>query len=228
MMTIQASGDALALLAADAGQSENCILEHPVWLSVFNGTLSKPQLKRLLLAIYPALAGPGRYAFAAKVSQIDAQDGKTLFLKLHEALKRPEANADTGWAAVLRAIGATDREIAAALARPSAEAEDFVAVVRMHGLRSSAVEASVVAYLLERQLPALCGHLAAALEKHYSVARGATAYLRFEAARSAETEKWVKHLVDAYVAPAEPYKVFEGRRAGREAVWAWTVLTESS
>ena len=30
-----------------------------------------------------------------------------------------------------------------------------------------------------------------------------------------------------YVVPADPYQVFAGRRAAREAVWAWTVLTES-
>jgi pyrroloquinoline quinone (PQQ) biosynthesis protein C len=174
-----------------------------------------------------AVAGPGRYAFAAKISQIDPADGKTLFLKLHESLKRPEANADAGWATVLRAMGATEREIATALANPSAEAEDFVEVIRMHGLRSSAVEASVVAYLLERQLPVLFGRLATALEKHYGLSREATAYLRFEAARSRETEQWVNHLVKRYVVPADSYKIFEARRAGREALWAWTVLVES-
>ncbi len=51
--------------------------------------------------------------------------------------------------------------------------------------------------------------------------------MRFEAGRAGEVEKWVKHLVDKYVAGAEPYKVFEARRAAREALWAWTVLTES-
>ena len=40
-------------------------------------------------------------------------------------------------------------------------------------------------------------------------------------------EKWVKHLVDKYVAGAEPYTMFEARRAAREALWAWTALTES-
>jgi hypothetical protein len=55
----------------------------------------------------------------------------------------------------------------------------------------------------------------------------ALGYLRHEAARASEIERWVKHLVASYVAPARPYEVFEGRRAAREALWAWTVLTES-
>ena len=59
------------------------------------------ELKKLLLAFYPALAGPGRYAFAAKVSQISPQDGKELFMQLYESLKKPEADADAGWKRVL-------------------------------------------------------------------------------------------------------------------------------
>lgn len=224
---IQASGAPLELLAQDANQPQNRIAEHPTWNAVFAGTLPRARLKRLLLAFYPALAGPGRYAFAAKVSQIGAADGKELFLQLYDSLKKPEANADEGWAKVLAALGANEREIRDALAHPSAEAEDLVNVIRSHGLRSSAAEASVVAYMLERHLPKFLGKLAESLEKRYGISKSATAYLRYEASRAERVAKWVQHLVDTYVAPAGPYKVFEARRAGREAVWAWTVLTES-
>lgn len=224
---IQASGAPLALLERDAARPENRIGEHPIWRAALDGSLPKPALKRLLLGFYPALAGPGRYAFAAKVSQLDAADGKALFSQIYDSLKKPEADADTGWRKVLEALGVTAREMREALVSPSAEAEDLVEVVRSHGLRSSAVEASVIAYMLERHLPKLWGALASSLEKHYAVPRSALAYLRYEAARAKEVEQWVGHLLQTYVVPADPYKVFEGRRAAREAIWAWTVLTES-
>lgn len=227
-LSIQTSGAALDLLEADARAPENRIREHPIWAAALDGSLPKARLKRLLLAIAPAVAGPGRYAFAAKVSQISPQDGKEQFLALHDALKKPEANADAGWAKVLAAVGANERDIEAAFADPSAEARDFVDVVRVHGLRSGAVEASVIAYMVERHLPKLWGLLADSLEKNYGAPRTALAYLRFEAARADKIDKWVKHLVDTYVVPADTYRVFEGRRAAREAVWAWTVLTETA
>lgn len=226
-LDIQASGAPLALLERDAARPENRILEHPIWRAALDGSLPRPALKQLLLAFYPALAGPGRYAFAAKVSQLDPADGKALFSALFDALKKPEADADAGWTQVLQALGVSQREMREALANPSAEAEDLVDVVRSHGLQSSAVEASVIAYMLERHLPKLWGALATALEKHYAVPRPALAYLRYEAARAKEVDEWVRHLLQTYVANADPYKVFEGRRAGREAIWAWTVLTES-
>ena len=59
------------------------------------------------------------------------------------------------------------------------------------------------------------------------VAEAAVAYLRWEAARRTQVETWVAHLVDRYVLTADPYRVFEARRAGREAAWAWTALTET-
>lgn len=227
-LDIQASGAPLALLEADARTPENQLLDHPQWQAIFAGRASKAEVKRLLLAIVPGVAGPGRYAFAAKVSQIDAEDGKALFLALYEALKKPEADADAGWRKVLGALGASEREIDRALAEPSAEATDFVEVVKRHGLRGSAAAAAVIAQLLERQLPRLWGKLADALERHYGLTRTATAYLRFEAERTSKVDAWAKRLVDRYVAPAEPYPVFEARRAGREALWAWTVLVESA
>ena len=226
-LDIQASGAPLNLLADDARRPENRILEHATWRAVFSGTLPKPKLKALLLAILPAVAGPGRYAFAAKVSQIDPQDGKALFLQLHDSLKDPAANADAGWRSALMGLGASDRDVRAALANPSAEAADLVHIIRSHGLGSSAVEASIIAFMLERHLPRLWGKLATSLEKHYGVAKTALAFLHFEARRGDDIDHWVDHLVDKYVATAEPYAVFAGRRAGREAVWAWTVLVES-
>ena len=227
-LEIQASAGPLELLANDSRQPENRIMELAAWRSALAGELPKARLKRLLLAFYPALAGPGRYAFAAKVSQLEPQDGKELFLQLHAALKRPEADADAGWKRVLAALGASERELADAVASPSAEAVDLVDVIRDHGLRSSPVAAAVIAYMLERHLPRLWGRLADSLRAHYGVKEEALRYLRHEAARANEIEKWVQHLVERYVVPARPAEVFEARRAGREALWAWTVLTESA
>jgi pyrroloquinoline quinone (PQQ) biosynthesis protein C len=224
-LDIQASASPKELLVLDSTKTENQVLEHPVWKAALSGELPKAKLKKLLLAFYPALAGPGRYAFAAKVSQIDAEDGKELFLQLHEALKNPAANADEGWKRVLTALGATQRELDA---EPSAEAMDLADVLREHGLRSGPVEAAVIAFMLEQHLPRFWGRLADSLQRHYGVKGEALAHLRFEAGRADKIEKWVKHLVDKYVADAEPYKVLEARRAAREALWAWTVLTESS
>jgi hypothetical protein len=223
-LDIQASASPKELLGIDAEKPENRILEHPVWKAALEGTLPKPQLKKLLLAFYPVVAGPGRYAFAAKVSQIDAQDGKELFLQLHESLKNPAADADAGWKKALAALGATPRELDS---EPSAEAADLVDVLREHGLRSGPVHAAVIAYMLEQHLPRLWGGLADALQKHYGVKASALEHLHFEAARAEKVEKWVAHLVDKYVLGADAYTVFEARRAAREAIWAWTALTES-
>lgn len=220
-LDVQASASPKALLALDSGKTENRIAEHPIWQAALDGTLPKPRLKRLLLAFYPVVAGPGRYAFAAKVSQIDPQDGKELFLQLHEALKNPAADADAGWKKVLTALGATQRELES---DPSAEAADLVDILREHGLRSGPVHAAVIAYMLEQHLPALWGRLADSLSKHYGVK---SEYLRYEAARAPQAKKWVAHLVEKYVAAADPYTMFEARRAAREAIWAWTALTES-
>lgn len=222
-LDVQASASPKELLALDSAKSENRILEHPVWKAALDGTLPRAQLKKLLLAFYPVVAGPGRYAFAAKVSQIDAQDGKELFLQVHESLKNPAADADKGWRKALLALGATERELAA---EPLAEAADLVDVLREHGLRSGPVHAAVIAHMLEQHLPPLWGRLADALQKHYGVKAAALEHLRFEAGRAAKVEKWVGHLVDKYVAGADPYTVFEARRAAREALWAWTALTE--
>jgi hypothetical protein len=104
---VQASASPRELLEIDAAKPENRLFEHPTWRAVLDGSLQKARLKKLLLAFYPVFAGPGRYAFAAKVSQIDPQDGKQLFLQIHESLKNPVADADAGWKKVLVALGAT-------------------------------------------------------------------------------------------------------------------------
>lgn len=224
-LDVQASASPKELLVLDSEKSENRIAEHPVWNAALDGTLPKARLKKLLLAFYPVVAGPGRYAFAAKVSQIDPQDGKELFLQLHESLKNPAADADAGWKKVLLALGATAPELNV---EPSAEAADLVDVLREHGLRSGPVHAAVIAYMLERHLPRLWGKLADALQKHHGVKASALEHLRFEAGRAAKVDKWVAHLVDKYVADADPYTIFEARRAAREALWAWTALTETN
>lgn len=227
-LDILASATPRELLTLDAKKIENRIAEHPVWEQVLSGTFPKARLKKLLLALYPAVAGPGRYAFAAKISQIDAEDGKQLFLKIHDTLKKPAADADEGWKKVLAGVGATEREIKEALRAPSAESTDLVDVIREHGLRSGPVEAAVIAFMLEQHLPRLWGRLADSLQKHYGVKADALTHLRHEAGRASEVEKWTKHLVGKYVEDAEPYKMFEARRAAREALWAWTVLIESA
>lgn len=220
-LDVQASATPLELLEIDAAKPENRILEHPVWTAALDGTLPKARLKKLLLAFHPVFAGRGRYAFAAKISQIDAQDGKELFLQIHEALKNPVADADAGWKKLMLALGATQRELDA---DPSAEAADLVDVLREHGLRSGPVHAAVIAYMLEQHLPTLWGRLAESLSKHYGVK---SEHLRYEAARAPQVKKWVGHLVEKYVAGADPYTIFEARRAAREALWAWTALTET-
>jgi hypothetical protein len=183
--------------------------------------MPKARLKKLLLAFYPVFAGPGRYSFAAKISQLDAQDGKQLFLQIHEALKNPVADADAGWKKLMLALGATQRELDA---EPSAEAADLVDVLREHGLRSGPVHAAVIAYMLEQHLPALWAKLTESLAKHYGAK---SEHLRYEAARAPQVKKWVAHLVGKYVANTDAYTMFEARRAAREAIWAWTALTET-
>ena len=226
-LDILASGSPKELLALDSKKPENRVLEHPVWRAALEGSLPKARLKKLLLAFYPAVAGTARYAFAAKISQIDPADGKELFLQVHEQLKNPAADTDAGWKRVLLALGVSERELREAASRPSAEAADLVDVIREHGLRSGPVEASVVAFMLEQHLPPLWGRLADSLQKNYAVKAADLVHLRYEAGRSDKVQKWVKHLVEKYVAGADPYKMYEARRAAREALWAWTALTES-
>jgi hypothetical protein len=224
---IRASGTPAELLASDARAAWVDLAAHPIWAAALAGTLPRQRLADLILAIHPAVAGAGRYIFSAKVSQIAPEDGAELFRQLYTQNKDPQANSDKGWRAVGAGLGIADAAFDAMLARPSPEAEDYIEIVREHGLARSPTEAAVVAWVIERQLPALWGGLADALVRHYGVAEAAVAYLRWEAARRTQVETWVAHLVDRYVLTADPYRVFEARRAGREAAWAWTALTET-
>ena len=226
-LEIRASGTPAELLAADAHAPWVDLAAHPTWAAALAGSLPRRRLADLILAIHPAVAGAGRYVFAAKVSQIAAEDGAELFRQLYTRRKEPAADADRGWRVVGSGLGIADAAFDAALTDPSPEAEDYIEIVREHGLARSPAEAALVAWVIERQLPALWGGLADALVKHYGVPEKNVAHLRWEAARRDEVERWVAHLVDRYVLTADPYKVFEARRAGREAAWAWTALTET-
>jgi pyrroloquinoline quinone (PQQ) biosynthesis protein C len=227
-LEIRASGTPADLLASDRHAPWVDLAAHPIWAAALAGRLPRQQLAALLLAIYPAVAGAGRYIFSAKVSQIAAEDGAELFRQLYTRNKDPEADGDKGWRVVGCGLGIGAAAFDAALANPSPAAEDYIEIVREHGLARSPAEAAVVAWVIERQLPALWGGLADALVAHYGVAEADVAYLRWESARRDEVERWVAHLVDRYVLTADPYKVFEARRAGREAAWAWTALTETA
>ncbi len=73
-----------------------------------------------------------------------------------------------------------------------------------------------VAWAIERRLPRLWRDFADSL-----------AHLRYHAVRADEVDDWIDQLLQRYYDTAEPYEVFEARRALWESVWAWTALTES-
>ena len=95
------------------------------------------------------------------------------------------------------------------------------------GVGRTTLPVALAAFMLEQHLPPLWGRLADSLQNHYGVKAAALEHLRFEAGRAAKVVKWVEHLVAKYVAAADAYTVFEARRAAREALWAWTALTET-
>ena len=224
---IAASASPVELLALDAEAPLMDLAGHPLWQAALGGSLPAHEMRALVLALYPALAGPGRYAFFAKVSKIGRKDGEELFRQLHLANTDSGADADKGWRKVAAALGVPESELDAALESPCAEAADFVETVREHGLRSSPAAAAAVAWVIERPLPKLLGRLADSLVSYHGLAEADVAYLRYEAGRESEVKKWVDHLIAAYFEIADAYTVFEARRAAREAVWAWTALTES-
>ena len=227
-LEIQASAAPVELLANDSRQPENRIMELAAWRSALAGELPKARLKRLLLAFYPALAGPGRYAFAAKVSQLEPADGKELFLQLHAALKRPEGDADTGWKRVLVALGASERELARRARQP-------VRGSGRSGRRHPRPRLALFAgrgggdRVHARAPPAAAlgpagGQPARALRRQ---GRGAPLPAPRSSARERDREVGAASR-RALRGSRSPSEVFEGRRAGREALWAWTVLTESA
>lgn len=225
---IRASAPPQELLAIDAAQPYMRLADHPFWRSILTGETPNAGVRDLVLRLYPAVAGPGRYAFSAKVSRISADDGAELFKQLHEAQRSAEANADQGWRKLAHALDIDDAALDGAAANPSPEAADLVAMVREHSLRSSAAEAVAIAWAIERQLPALWGAFADSLAKHYGVPEEALGHLRHEAARADEVAAWIDGLIERYLYPADAYTVFEARRAAREVVWCWTALIESA
>jgi hypothetical protein len=224
---IQATGSPRDLLAVDAERPLVDLAAHPVWRAALSGEMSRDRVARLLLLIYPIVAGPGRYLFSAKVSQISADDGAQLFRQLYEAEQYPVADADAGWRAVGQAFGLTEEEFDEVAKNVPPEAADFLATVRQHSLKSAPSAAAAVAWAIERQLPRLWGDFADSLATHYGVPEDSLAHLRYQAARAGEVDSWIEQLLRRYYDTAEPYEVFEARRALWEAVWAWTALTES-
>ena len=227
ILTMEATGAPADLLASDSGQALMRLADHPVWRSALSGEISKGRLKKLVLTYYPAVAGLGRYIFSAKISQIDRDDGEVLFRDLYDQNQNPAADADKGWQEFGAALDISKAEFQETVAKPTGLVSDYVAIVREHGLRSSAAESAAVGWALERQLPALWGAFADSLVKNYGVPESAVTFLRYQAKQQVEVEKWTDYLVEKYLAPAEPYNVFEARRAAREVVWAWTALAES-
>ena len=223
---IVASGTPAELLATDETAPHICIADHPVWQAVLAGMLPTDRLHELVKRVYPVVAGPGRYAFIAKIGVIDREDGTRLFDRLYRVTHDPNSDADVGWRRMAEALGIAGDNLAVALENPSPEARDLVDTVRLHGEQSGAAQAAGVAWVLERQLPTLMGALADALRDHYGVAEDALSYLRAEAARADEVQIWVAHLIDKYFMTADAYTVYEARRAMRETGWAWTALSE--
>ena len=139
---IAASASPAELLEIDAKADLMALARHPVWRAALDGTLPVDAVRTLILAFAPALAGPGRYIFSAKVSQIDREDGATLFRQLHAANVDPQADADAGWRRIAAGLGISEAQFRAALDEPTAESADFVDLVREHGLRASPAEAT--------------------------------------------------------------------------------------
>ncbi len=224
---IVASGTPAELLAGDENAPHMRIADHPVWRAALAGELPSERLRELVKRFYPVVAGPGRYAFIAKIGVIDRDDGTRLFDRLYRVTHDADSDSDAGWRRMGEALGVAADDMAAALDEPTPEARDLVDMVRLHGGQSGAAEAAGVAWVLERQMPAWMGALADALGDHYGVAEEALSYLRAEQARAGEVERWVAHLIEKYFIAADAYTVFEARRAMREAGWAWTALTEA-
>ena len=173
----------------------------------------------------PGVHGAGAYILAAKVSFLDLDDGKTVFEDLYRSLTVADADADRGFASLASALGFTSEEVLSLQARPSAIAEDLVAIVREHGHRS-AHQGVGTALVLDRQLPRLFGAIADALATHYGIPEKSLAHLRYRAAEADAAEARVVALTASYL--SGPFEVFEARRAGREVLWDLTALIDST
>ena len=220
---VQESASPRELLVLDSEKHENRIAEHPIWRAALEGSMPKGRLKKLLLAFYPVVAGPGRYAFAAKVSQIDPHDGKQLSCRSTIA-EEPSGR----WGSQLEeGAGRARRDPARARGqgfgrgrRPGGRVARAWAALKAGARRGHRLHARA-------PLPPLWSRLADSLQKHYGVKAAVLQRLRFEAGRAESSEAWVKHLVGKYVVNADASVMFEARRSAREALWAWTALTET-
>ena len=225
---IVASGTPIELLAWDEKEPHMNIADHPIWRAAVTGELQIERLRELVKRVYPVVAGPGRYAFIAKIGVIDREDGTQLFDRLYRITHEANLDADIGWRRMGEAIGVAGNDLAAVLDDPSPEARDLVDMIRLHGEQSGAAQAAGVAWVLERQLPKLMGEFARALRHHYGVPEVALSYLLAEMARTAEVEDWVSHLIEKYFMTANAFTVYEARRAMREVGWAWTALSDAA
>src|SRR6185295_18337797 len=123
--SVEPSASAAELLALDENAPHMRLAAHPVWQAAIAGELPLPRVRALVTRFYPVVAGPGRYAFAGKVSQIGREDGAQLFEALYEATHEKRADADTGWRRLAEALGVSARALDAEAENPSPEAEDF-------------------------------------------------------------------------------------------------------
>ena len=219
-----ASGTAAELLALDDLEPWADPAAHPVWTAVTSGQAPPRAVAGLVLALYPAFTGRARYMLAGKVTWLRPDDGREIFADLHRALTVADADADAGWAAAAGALGITGGQLAAAAARPRAEAADLVTVAREHGLRS-AHEGVGVAWVLDRRLPLLLGQLADALAGHYGVADDALRHFRFRAGEAGAAADRLARLAGRYL--RDPWQVYQARRAAREVLWDLTALLEA-
>jgi pyrroloquinoline quinone (PQQ) biosynthesis protein C len=220
---VLASAPARDLLALDAGDPVVRLEDQALWQRVLAGGLEAGRLRELAVTFYPSLAGSARYLFSSKVSTLAQEDGRRVFRDLYDALTVPEADADRGWRALAEAVGADAHQLDEALAAPSPEVADYVALARGFGYRS-AHEAVGAAWGVERQLPRLWGQVAEALARHHRVPEPALRYLRHQGRVAAAVEQRIDALVERYL--ADPWKVFEARRAARECVFAWKSIGE--
>src|SRR5258705_12227707 len=96
-LEIRASGTPAELLASDAEAPWVDLAAHPIWAAALAGSLPRRRLADLILAIYPAAARAGRDVFAAKVSQIAAEDRAELLCHLYTRRNDPAAVAERAW-----------------------------------------------------------------------------------------------------------------------------------
>lgn len=216
-MTMHATGTVEELLASDDGEQFADSLKAKSFQALCDGSASKKEMKALVSALLPVIAGPGRHMFAAKVSLLQHEDGVAIFESMHRTLGNEDIDADFGTAKLAK-------ELDLGKVTPTAEAQDLVATVRHYGYRS-AHEGVGVAWALERRWPVLADQLAKALVDHYGVSKGAVRFLTDLADQRLATESRIRSLVERYL--VDPYDVYEARRAAREATWCLTALLES-